>query len=58
MHQEHEEMLLNKEIDFVIIRTDKLKELDLTKYDYHEVDRVSQRFHLATVFTYILYQKN
>lgn len=58
MHQEHEEMLLNKEVDFVIIRTDKLKELDLTKYDYHEVDRVSQRFHLATVFTYILYQKN
>ncbi len=58
MEEEHERMLLNKEIDFVIIRTDKLKELDLTKYDYSEIDRISQRFHYETVFTYILYKAN
>ncbi len=58
MEEEHEQMLLNKEIDFVVIRTDKLKELDLTKYDYTEIARKSQRFHLETTFTYILYKAN
>lgn len=58
MDLEHDEMLKNKAVDFVVIRTDKLKELDLNKYDYHEIARESQRFNCNTVYTYVLYQKN
>ncbi len=58
MEKEHDEMLKNKVVDYVIIRTDKLKELDLSKYDYHEVARESQRFTSRIVYTYVLYQKN
>lgn len=58
MDLEHDETLKNKAVDFVVIRTDKLKELDLDKYDYREVARKSQRFNLVSVYTYVLYQKN
>ena len=54
IEEEHKKMMDNKEVDFIVIRADRVK--NFSHPNYQEVARGEQRYHLTKTFTYILFK--